>query len=159
MRAYPCMCVHSCTHARVFHQAMCEPTVNHAQMHVYNAQIYIPSRRTRGLLKRMSEGPNTPDGRGGAPAMLSRPLGTRRVALLQGIQALRGILVQGSDDQALLEAKLAAQKEKKEGATDEVTPTLCAYICTPTHMHARILAHCLLSHTFIHSKYLPCHMH
>jgi len=105
----------------------------------------------------MSGPPNTPDGR--APAVLPRPPGTCNAALLQGIQALRRILAQGSEDRALLEAKLAAQKEKKEGATNEVAPTLRAYICTPAHIHAHMHTNCCLPHTFIHSKYPPCQLH
>jgi len=105
----------------------------------------------------MSEAPNTPDGR--APTMLPRPPGTRKAALLQGIQALRRILAQGSEDRVLLEAKLAAQKEKKEGATDEVAPTLRAIICTPAHIHTHMHTHCFPPHTFIHSKYPQYQLH
>ena len=41
----------------------------------------------------------------------------------------------------MLQAKLIAQMEKEEGATDEVAPTTCMHICsTPTQIH-QIRAH------------------
>jgi len=79
--------------------------------------------------------------------------GTRKVALLQGIQLLRVKLAQSSEDRIHLEAKLVAQKEKKEGAKNEVPCSfasaqartqictenfMCMYVCI--HMFSRARA-------------------
>lgn len=83
--------------------------------------------------------------------MLTTRPGTRKAALLAGIHALRRIQADiGREDRALFEATVAAQKDKKEGAKEEVDPPnfvclarmhICTPACTHTHTHFHLTQH------------------